>query len=318
MTTSHSDQQVVSQAEQRVLSLTGEFALAWKRTLSLAVELGVALEELKRERGYGHFLPWVEEHFVLGIRMAQRFMDLAANASEMSHLPPETPLTAALAWLQAQRREPKPLKDSTDEAREGPVTRYLIDVETADVVADILRVCFPQAETALDVTYGNGAFWNGERTVEVTAHDLDPARALHGEMDFRDLKYGDQSFDVVLFDPPHMADTGEDSVLGQRFSSYANDDLRAVVDKGVQEAWRVSGQGIVVKVADTVHNQVFVRMSMWVEEVLIPEEPYEVIHQVRTKPFVDPKWLKPQLSAINNGSIYMVYRRGSQKHARTK
>ena len=87
-------------------------------------------------------------------------------------------------------------------------------------------------------------------------------------MDVRDLRYGDQSFDVVLFDPPHMADAGEDSVLGERFGSYSNDELKDVgASRARATLWRVSYLGVVIKVSDTVHNQVFVSMTEWVRDV---------------------------------------------------
>jgi modification methylase len=96
--------EVVSPTEQRVRDLLDEFAQSWKRTLGLAVLLGEALEAHKKTLKHGAWLTWVEERFELGERMAQRFMALAANASEMSDLPPGTPITAALEWLQEQRR----------------------------------------------------------------------------------------------------------------------------------------------------------------------------------------------------------------------
>jgi site-specific DNA-methyltransferase (adenine-specific) len=96
--------EVVSPAENRVRELATEFAATWQRTLALAVELGEALVILKRELGHGAWLPWLEANFPMGERMARRFIELARNRSDMSDLPPETPLTAALAWLQLQRR----------------------------------------------------------------------------------------------------------------------------------------------------------------------------------------------------------------------
>jgi hypothetical protein len=64
-------------AETRVRLLAAEFAESWKRTLDLAVQLAVALIELKAELGHGKWLPWVEESFPLGERMARNFMSLA-------------------------------------------------------------------------------------------------------------------------------------------------------------------------------------------------------------------------------------------------
>ena len=291
-----------------------------QRTREWRLRLGEVLTEIRKREGHGNWLPYVAENLPIEQAQAKNYMQLAANRQRVSDLPAGLSMREELAALRGPR--PVPPAGSAEE-RDTVMTRFLIDVDTAEVVADIMRVCFPEAQDALDVTYGSGNFWKGEQHIDVIAHDLNPSRAPHGEMDFRDLRYGDQSFDVVLFDPPHMADAGEESVLGERFGSYSNDELKNVVQEGAREAWRVSYLGVVIKVSDTVHNQVFVSMTEWVRDALDEVEalgisPYEIVYQVRTNPFVDPKWLKPQLSAINNGSIYMIFKHGSQKHARTR
>jgi len=192
------------------------------------------------------------------------------------------------------------------------------DMETPTVVALILRVLFPDAITALDATYGSGNFWDGSAHVQVTAHDSDPTRAPDGVADFRALPYDNESFDVVLFDPPHLADAGEQSLMRERFGTYDQDELTLAMRKGAVEAWRVARCGVVVKVTDHVHGSakhtdgLFRRQTGWVIDS-IGQEPYDVVHQVRTTPLIDPKW-QQQLSAYNNGSTYLIFRKGDQFH----
>jgi hypothetical protein len=178
-------------------------------------------------------------------------------------------------------------------------------------------VLFPDAATALDVTYGSGAFWDGSAHVSVRAHDGDPTRAPDGVVDFRDLsRYQDDEFDVVLFDPPHLADAG-DSIMRERFGTYEQKELELTMCQGAVEAWRVARMGVVIKVTDHVHglpDALFRRQTGWVIEA-IGQEPYDVVHQVRTSPLVDPKW-QQQLSAYNNGSTYLIFRKGDQFHIR--
>lgn len=105
--------ELVSPAEMRVRELTAEFADSWRRTIALAVELGQALLALKRELGHGRWLPWIQDpsHFPMGERMAQHFMALGTNAKEISYLPAETTLSAAILWLQSQRRAQRSLRN---------------------------------------------------------------------------------------------------------------------------------------------------------------------------------------------------------------
>ena len=183
---------------------------------------------------------------------------------------------------------------------------------TAAIVAQILDVAFPDAVTALDPTFGHGKFWDGTQRVCLTAHDLDSARAPHGAMDFTDLAYADESFDVVLLDPPHLADAGRDSIMGRRFGTALNADLHTLVARGASEAWRVSRLGCVIKVTDHVHGQRLQLESDWVRDALLAD-PYDVVHQVRKRSLVDPRW-KQQLSAYSNGSTFLVFRHGPQTH----
>ena len=123
--------EIVSPAETRVLELATEFALAWQRTLSLAVQLGEALVVLKRELGHGAWLPWLELNFPLGEQSARNFMDLARNHQKIGDLPPGTPVSAALAWLQSQRRGERGRRESRLEL-DGLLVPANIQVQVGD------------------------------------------------------------------------------------------------------------------------------------------------------------------------------------------
>lgn len=179
---------------------------------------------------------------------------------------------------------------------------------TAAIVAKILHVCFPDAEAVVDLTPGHGCFWREDVPIGVSVE-----ASLH---DFRCLPYGDDSYDVALLDPPHNADAGPQSIMGRRFGTYRSAELEPAIRFGVREARRIARLGIVVKVTDHVHGQRFVRMSGWVYDEL--GEPWEVVHQVRSRALVDPRWREPQLSARNNGATYLIFRRDGPLHRRPK
>jgi Protein of unknown function (DUF3102) len=308
---------LLSPSEQRILALVEEFKATFRRTLALAVELGGALEDHKATLPHGAWLLWVETNFELGQRMAQRFMELKANASDLTHLPPDTSVDAAVKWLTERHRTPRPPPVTSGLVSPPPTLyRYMIDQPTPVVVRAILGVCFPDAATALDPTYGNGGFWDGQAPLTVTCKDALPSRAPHGTCDVRALVEPDDAVDVVLFDPPHLADGGEDSVMADRFGTLAGEqDLRELIMQGTAECWRVAALGIVVKVCDHVHGQRLVQETEWVAEAMNYGMPYEVVHQVRTTTMKDPRWGDP-LSAYTNGSTYMVWRTDGHIHRR--
>ena len=210
------------------------------------------------------------------------------------------------AWIKGRRRNTLPTHT--------PLLRFAQNLETPVIIAQILRVYFPDAESALDLTGGDGGFWDGSELVEVTVLYVDPKRAGGEVADFRNVDYDDDSFDVAVFDPPHLADGGRDGVMTEKFGTYSDADLPDVICEGVREAWRVARLGIIVKVTDHVHGQRYVLESDWVREA-VGQPPYDEVYQVRPNAMIDPKW-EEQLSAYNNGSTYLIFRKDGPLHKR--
>jgi hypothetical protein len=208
------------------------------------------------------------------------------------------------AWLRGSKSDRLPVHT--------PLLRFCQNLETPIIVAQILRVYFPDAETAFDSTGGAGGFWDGSEPVQVTSLFVDPGRTDGATGDFRQLDYDDESFDVALFDPPHLADSSDSAVMAEKFGSVPDDELEAVIGDGCREAWRVARLGIIVKVTDHVHGQRYVLESDWVRQA-IGQPPYDEVYQVRPNAMIDPKW-EEQLSAYNNGSTYLIFRKGDSKH----
>lgn len=164
-------------------------------------------------------------------------------------------------------------------------------------------------------------FWKGATAdAEVTGLDRNRARAPHVVGDFQALPFADGSFDVVIFDPPYHCDMGKGkaSVMGSRFDSFASAaELRAAVEQGTREAWRVSRLGIIVKVQDYCHNSRVLWMSDWVKATLAPTEPYDAVQlEGRTK-IIDPKWtLLPPISARRVHTTFWTFRHDGPVHKR--
>jgi hypothetical protein len=205
------------------------------------------------------------------------------------------------------------------------LSRYVLarDFTQSQVIAGILRTNFPDACSVHDLTFGEGGFLKGNLLAHrvVTGTDLDPLReAPNGVADVRSLPFADGAFDVVLFDPPHNADAGEDSIMRRRFSTYTARELEQLVRQGTRECWRVARMGIVVKVTDAVHGERYTCMSDWVREALAepPMVPYDRVDYVRPTNLEDSRWTTngPPCSMRNNGSTFLVFRKGSQRHVR--
>jgi len=103
--------------------------------------------------------------------------------------------------------------------------------------------------------------------------------------------------------------------MAERFGTYPEAQLAEAIGGGAREAWRVARLGIVVKITDHVHASRYQLESDWVRSALDGIEPYDVVHQVRSGALVDPKW-GDQMSAYNNGSTYMIFRKDGPLHKR--
>jgi hypothetical protein len=174
------------------------------------------------------------------------------------------------AWLKADK--PKPLPTHT------LLLRFCQNLPTPVIIAQILRVYFPDAETVLDMTGGDGGFWDGSELVEVTIV-VDPDGTPNDGHDFRDLEdVAAESHDVALFDPPHVADAGDESIMGTRFGTYDDVDLEDAIRASCREAWRIARLRVVVKVTDHMHGQRYVLESDWVRQQ-IGQAPFDEVYE---------------------------------------
>lgn len=73
--------------------------------VSMAIQCGIEAGEVlltaKARVSHGEFIPLLEREWPGSVRYAQKLMDLARNASRVTHLPPGTSLRKALAAVQS-------------------------------------------------------------------------------------------------------------------------------------------------------------------------------------------------------------------------
>lgn len=104
-------------------------------------------------------------------------------------------------------------------------------------------------KNVLDVTCGSRMMWfdkSDERVIfadkRSESHILCDGRVLNVspdiEMDFTDMPFGDNTFSLVVFDPPHLKNLGENSWMSKKYGRLGSD-WRTEIGRGFSECMRV-------------------------------------------------------------------------------
>ncbi|MEJ8326067.1 class I SAM-dependent methyltransferase [Kosakonia sacchari] len=102
----------------------------------------------------------------------------------------------------------------------------------------------------LDMCCGSRMFWFDKQDdravftdIRAEQHTLCDGRSLVISpdliADFRALPFGDASFPVVVFDPPHLERAGENAWMGKKYGRLNKDTWRDDLRAGFKEAFRV-------------------------------------------------------------------------------
>jgi SAM-dependent methyltransferase len=194
------------------------------------------------------------------------------------------------------------------------------DAELLERMLDFYPHRTPKA--ILDATVNKGRFWEGS-TRPVTGLDIDPAHKPDVVGDNREMPFEDRSFDVVVYDPPHIPNQGKDK--SKDFNTRFGLVLKSCIQQGynfshlyppfVKEAYRVlEPQGVMFcKIADYVHGHRF----QWAHIALI-EAALEVgftacdcIVKLRKGPIIDPKW-KNAHHARRQHCYWIIFRKSTK------
>jgi SAM-dependent methyltransferase len=153
----------------------------------------------------------------------------------------------------------------------------------------------------LDATVNGGRFWRG-LDWEIVGMDINPAHKPTVVGDNRNMPFTDSSFDVVVYDPPHIPNQGKDR--SKDFNLRFGLTLKSPKEQGynlaflyppfVAEAYRVlRPEGILLcKIADYVHGHRY----QWAHMDLVRAAqdagfcPCDCIVKVRQGPIIDPRW----------------------------
>ena len=142
---------------------------------------------------------------------------------------------------------------------ESVVTAHVGD--NALLMKHVARLYFKKGYRIADVTYGKGVFW---REINLSAYDFhasDIHTCAEHDYDFRHLPYDNDSFNVVVLDPPYAHNPGDLIVDDSYSNSHTtkrmyHDDILELYRQGMTEAKRILKRGglLLVKCQDEVES----------------------------------------------------------------
>lgn len=197
-----------------------------------------------------------------------------------------------------------------------PLLSVMPGLSSAQAIERLRALLYPDARTALDLTYGRGGFWSPGSPLRVVGMDRNPDRARDVCADFTALPFLDDAVDLAIFDPPFLTEMSPRAKMGAAFGGFANNiECEAAVRAGCREAGRVGRLGAIVKVMDFIHSSRAVWMSEWVRQEL--GDPFDFLMTTRASKIRGSKWTD-QLSVWRCHATFWCFRFDGQAHQRRK
>lgn len=183
---------------------------------------------------------------------------------------------------------------------------------------------YPREEPKLilDATVNVGRFWRGS-TRPVIGLDIDSRYNPDVVGDNRNMPFEDETFDVVVYDPPHIPNQGQDRT--KDFNSRFGLGLKASAEQGynfshlyppfVREAYRVlRPEGILLaKITDYIHNHRY----QWAHIEFLRAasaagfQACDCIVKIRKGPIISPQW-KQAHHARHQHCYWLVFRKSDR------
>jgi len=208
------------------------------------------------------------------------------------------------------------------EDRYEPLSSVCYD-DDCELLEKMLRF-YPRKcpEKILDATVNKARFWRGSDR-PVIGMDVDIRHNPSLVADNTEMPFADSSFDVVVYDPPHIPNQGKDKLkdFNKRFGLV----LRSSKENGytfshtfppfLREAYRVvRTEGILLaKITDYIHHHRY----QWEHIELINAasvvgfQPCDCIVKVRKGPIIDPKW-KTAHHSRRHHCYWLVFRKSKK------
>ena len=114
------------------------------------------------------------------------------------------------------------------------------------------KIIPPSDKFILDPTCGGRMMWDNKQHPNVIYGDIRQRERGHIPqqpnhhikpdiiMDFRDIPFADNSFKLVVFDPPHIVfKSNIESIMQKKYGSLNENTWKDDIEKGFNECWRV-------------------------------------------------------------------------------
>lgn len=193
----------------------------------------------------------------------------------------------------------------------------------AELLARMLKF-YPRRKPKIivDVTVNSGRFWQGS-SFPVVGLDIEAKHRPSIVGDNRRLPLKDRSADVIVYDPPHIPNQGEDRSkdFGTRFGLVLKSNAKNgynfthLFPDFVNNAYRVlKPEGVLfAKISDYVHGHRF----QWAHVALIEAAidagfcACDCIVKIRKGPIIDPRWKKAH-HARRHHCYWLVFRKSKK------
>ncbi len=195
--------------------------------------------------------------------------------------------------------------------------------EDAELIERMLRF-YPRKrpKRILDATMNVGRFWRGSHRC-VIGLDIAPRYRPSIVGNNMQMPFWDSSFDVVVYDPPHVPNQGKDKQ--KDFNTRFGLVLKSPKENGynfsylyqpfAEEAYRIlKPEGVLFcKLTDYVHNHrlQWAHIEMVKAASAVGFQPCDCIVKVRKGPIMDPKW-KLAHHARHQHCYWLVFRKSEK------
>jgi len=197
----------------------------------------------------------------------------------------------------------------------------------AEQFPEILELFVPPPAKILDMTFGNGVFWNlVNDSYDVWANDIHPEKGYFS-YDFTEIsRYINETFDAVVLDPPYMyhSSTSHKESLDRNYGNnrrvrrgiHGVDAIHEMYRQGMQEAIKLLvPRGIlIVKCMDQIMSGKQYRQHIAVWEIatqelnLLDEDSFVMVQ--RGTPVMRHNY---QIHARKNHSFWWVFRKRTEQ-----
>ena len=192
--------------------------------------------------------------------------------------------------------------------------------EDSDLIERMLDI-YPRKnpENILDATVNGARFWRGSAR-PIVGLDIEQKHRPSLVGDNASMPFKDESFDVVVYDPPHIPNQGKDKSkdFNDRFgltlksSKDHNYNFSHLYPAFTSEAYRVlREEGVLFcKITDYVHNHRY----QWAHIDFVDAAravgfcPCDCIVKIRKGPIIDPRWKVPHHSRRQH-CYWLVFRK---------